>query len=321
MTPQDLPPLPEAFLQRLEQIILPERLPGVLRSFTVAKPTAFRVNTLAAEVSAAKGELEGQGLELRPLPWCQGGFTVEASERRRLTESAACVEGRVYVQNPSSMVVPLLLGPKPGETVLDLAAAPGGKTLHMAAMMANTGRLSAVEPVRSRYYRLTENLRRCGATIVTCYRHDGRSVGRKCPGMFDRALLDAPCSSEARFTRLDPNSWAHWTPRKIRETSRKQKGLLRSAVRSLKPGGILVYCTCSFAPEENEQVIHSQLRRFGDALEILPVSLPFANVQPGLVRWSGRDLQPDLARSVRILPDDLMDALYICKLAKRDQTP
>jgi 16S rRNA (cytosine1407-C5)-methyltransferase len=110
------------------------------------------------------------------------------------------------------MLAPLALAPRPGETVLDLAAAPGGKTLQLAALMQNSGRLSAVEAVKGRFFRLRANLERGGVTNARTFLMDGRAVGRKCPEMFDRVLLDAPCSSEARFSRLDPRSWAHWSP-------------------------------------------------------------------------------------------------------------
>jgi 16S rRNA (cytosine1407-C5)-methyltransferase len=92
--------------------------------------------------------------------------------------------------------------------------------------------------------------------------------------------------------------------------------LLSAAYYALKPGGTLLYCTCSFSPEENEIIVHKLLRKAGDSLEIQPVSLPFFNQQPGLTRWAGKELNPDLAKSIRILPDGIMDGFYLCKLKK-----
>ena len=108
------------------------------------------------------------------------------------------------------------------EEVLDLAAAPGGKTLAIAALMNNTGRIAAVEPIRGRFHRMQANLRRCGVSNVQFYQRDGRSVGRLVPERFDRVLLDAPCSSESRMRWLDQQSFEQWSLRKIRETQRKQ---------------------------------------------------------------------------------------------------
>jgi 16S rRNA (cytosine1407-C5)-methyltransferase len=190
----------------------------------------------------------------------------------------------------------------------------------MAAMMQNQGHIAAVEVIRARLFKLQASLRRCGVSNVKTYLTDGRTVGRKTPERFDRVLLDAPCSSEARFNRREPSTWKHWSLRKIKECARKQRGLLRSAIASLKPGGTLLYCTCSFAPEENEAIVHGVLTQMGEAIEIEAVRLPLENVQPGITHWEGKDLHPDLARSVRILPDRQMDGFYLCKLVKRQST-
>lgn len=310
-------PLPEAFVERLARIVPQERWEECLSSFGQEKPTAFRVNALRAAVDEVQHELAQAGFSPAPVDWLPGAFTIEPGERRRLTETAAVSEGRIYIQGLSSMLAPVVLAPQPGERVLDLAAAPGGKTLEMAAMMRNRGEIAAVEVIRSRMYKLGANLHRHGATIVRTYLTDGRTVGRKTPERFDRVLVDAPCSGEARFDPRDPASWRHWGPRKIRESARKQKGLLRSALAALKPGGTLLYCTCSFAPEENEEVVQSVLAPLGDAVEIQPIDLPLPNTQPGLVEWNGNELLPDLARTVRILPDEWMDGFYLCKLSKQ----
>ncbi|MCB0159384.1 MAG: RsmB/NOP family class I SAM-dependent RNA methyltransferase [Caldilineaceae bacterium] len=312
----ELAPLPEAFTARLEQIIPAEYLSGVLAGFAAVKPVDLRVNTLVATVADVQAELRAAGFTLTPLPWYDAAFTVPAAERDALVNADAFNAGRIYVQDRSSMLAALALDAQPDETVLDLAAAPGGKTLLLAACMQGAGTLVAVESVKARFFRMRANLAQHGAPQVETYLMDGRAAGRRWPQRFDRVLLDAPCSSEARFTRHDPKSWAHWSPRKIKEAARKQKPLLGAAIKALRPGGVLLYCTCSFAPEENEVVVNSQLRYFADEVEIAPLTLPVTNTMPGLTEWRGKALNPQLARSVRLLPTEEMDGFFMCKLVK-----
>lgn len=315
--------LPELFVQRLRQIFPASRWDECLSSFGADKPTSFRVNRIKARPDEALGELAASGLHPDPVDWCGDAFCLAPGpdHRRRLTETAAVAEGRVYIQDLASVAASLVLDPQPDETILDLAAAPGGKTLHIAALMDGRGTLAAVESVRSRFFRLKANLQTYGATWVRTYLTEGRSVGRKTPERFDRVLLDAPCSGEARFCRSDPKTWRFWSLKKIREAARKQRGLVRSALRALKPGGLMLYGTCSFAPEENERVIHDLLTEKPDAVELVPVRLPLGNVQPGLSSWEGRPLHPHLERTARILPTAQMDGLFLCLLRKRSGEP
>jgi 16S rRNA (cytosine1407-C5)-methyltransferase len=318
--PESLAPLPDLFIERLQKTVPSGRWEACLLSFSQQKPAAFRVNVLRATVDEVKSELSSQGIHYVAVKWLAGAFTVPPDQRRKLTDSAAIADGRIYVQSLSSMVAALVLGPRPGEKVLDLAAAPGGKTSQMAAMMQNQGHIAAVEVIRARMFKLRANLQRCGVSNVKTFLTDGRTVGNKTPERFDRVLLDAPCSSEARFDCREPSTWKRWSLRKIKECARKQRGLLRSAVASLKPKGTLLYCTCSFAPEENEAVVHGALTQLGEAIEIEGIELPLENTQPGITHWEGKDLHPDLARSVRILPDGQMGGFYLCKLVKRQST-
>ncbi|WP_456391675.1 RsmB/NOP family class I SAM-dependent RNA methyltransferase [Nitratifractor sp.] len=307
--------LPPEFIERLQRILTPDAFEEILRTFHMSKETTFRVNPLKSDADSLKKELESLDLHPETIDWLPGAFRVPEDERRALTESNAFYEGRLYIQNLSSMLAPLLLAPEPGERILDLAAAPGGKTLMMAGMMENRGWISAVEPVRERFHKLRANIDRAGASCVHTYLKDGRGVGRALPERFHRVLLDAPCSSEAKFSTLRPQSYAFWSRRKIRESRKLQRRLILSAWESLKPGGRLLYSTCSFAPEENEEVVDFLLRKNPQA-RLLTIDLPVENSMPGLLRWEKKSFDPSLSRSRRILPTREMDGFYLALIQK-----
>lgn len=282
--------------------------------------TAFRINTLKCEPDAVIKSLEEGGFTLSPINWIRHAFTVPVNQRRLLTESGFYERGEIYIQNPASMVPHLVLDPKPDERVLDLAAAPGSKSLQMAAMMDNEGWISAVEVVRERFFRLRRNLEKHGAQNVHTYNKDGSRVWRQVPEQFDKVLLDAPCSSEGRFSLLLPDSYKYWSDKKIKEMARKQKRLLYSAVQCLKPGGELVYSTCTFAPEENEAIVSAMLKKFSDNLIILPIELELPNMLPGNTEWRGRKYYPDMAQARRLLPTNAMEGFYVCRMKKLAST-
>jgi tRNA (cytosine49-C5)-methyltransferase len=133
-------------------------------------------------------------------------------------------------------------------------------------------------------------------------------------------LLDAPCSSEARFQAGDPDSWSTWSPRKLRETSRKQIGLLKAALHAARIGGAVLYCTCSFSPEENELVLDKVLKTFGDAVALETIELPMRNVQRGLTEFNGLVFDSQIQRAVRILPNEINDAFFLARITKRQET-
>ncbi|MFH1575122.1 MAG: RsmB/NOP family class I SAM-dependent RNA methyltransferase [Acidobacteriota bacterium] len=308
--------LPVKFRERLQQILPAACFADCWQTFHQTPATSLRVNPLKTDRESLVAELRAAGFELAPLSWKDDAFTVPHAQRRALTESAACGAGRLYIQNPASMVPPLVLDPRPDEWILDLTAAPGSKTLQLAGMMGSQGRISAVEAVRSRFFRLKRNLEAGGASHVRTYLKDGAQVWRSCPEQFDRVLLDAPCSSEGQFNAVDPQTYAYWSQKKIAEMSRKQRRLLFSAIQCLKPGGVLVYSTCTFAPEENEGVVARLLEHFGEALRIEAVELPCGNVQEGLVEWQGKGFDPELRQAARILPDGVMEGFFVCRMRK-----
>lgn len=306
---------PPEFIERIH-LIDPENAKAILSNLSGDGAITARVNTLRTERDAVLGKLHEDSIMAEPIRWEPDGIVVPRAQREQLTHHELVTTGDVYIQGSTSWLTVRWLDPQPGEEVLDLAAAPGGKSLHIAARMENRGRLACVEPVRSRFFRLKANLERGGVSIHALYQKDGRSVGNAVPERFDRVLLDAPCSSESRFIMGEPDSYAHWSLRKIREQSKKQRGLIRSAFRALKPEGTLIYSTCSFAPEENEVVL-TWLQKREPEMRIVPLEPPTEIVAtPGLTEWGGKPLHPLCARALRVLPRDSQNALFIARIKK-----
>jgi len=312
--------LPEAFLERLRDIVPETALTDTLQSFASVKPLIIRVNSIQTTAQTVAAQLTSLSIPHTPISWKPDAFCIPYHYREQTLRSDMYQQGQIYSQNLSSQLAPLVLAPQAGEEVLDMCAAPGGKTLQIAGMLQRTGRIAAVEKIKSRFFKLKANLKSQHVDFVHTYLTDAVSLWRKTPERFDRILLDAPCSTESRFQCNNPDSFSHWQLRKIKETSRKQKKLLISALHCLKPGGTLVYCTCSFAPEENEAVIDYVYRRFTDVVSIRPIDLPFKNYQQGLTHWQGKVFCPEVSNTIRVLPNEKMDGFFLCKIVKERST-
>ncbi|MFM7561688.1 MAG: RsmB/NOP family class I SAM-dependent RNA methyltransferase [Planctomycetota bacterium] len=308
--------LPAEFIARLRDIIAPEDWDVVSESFSATRAPAFRVNTLRAAPEQLLADLAAAGISASPVAWSETAFVIPHNQRELLTHSAAAESGQLYVQSLSSQLAALILQPQPGEMILDLAAAPGGKTSHLAALMQNQGWVSAVEPIRDRFFRLQANLKRLGVTIGHFYQIDGRIASRKTGPRFDRVLLDAPCSAESRFRAGQPESFQFWSTRKIRESSRKQAGLIRSAFEALKPGGKLLYCTCTFAPEENEAIVAGLLEEFPDSASLLELPAWLPSCRPGLSSFAGTNFPAACELTRRIVPSQQHDAFFFALIEK-----
>jgi NOL1/NOP2/sun family putative RNA methylase len=313
-------PLPESFIQRLQKLVPDKMWEQVWHSFFVDKPLILRINTLRTDRTHVLSELEQLGVQAEKLAWKDDVLIVNHTHRSTVTASDLYQRGDVYSQNLSSQLAPMLLNAQPGEQALDLCAAPGGKTLQLACMMKDTGHIGAVESVKSRFFKLKSNLESQGVTCVKTYLNNGIHVWRKTPERFDRVLVDAPCSSESRFKADQPETYSHWNEKKIKEVARKQKGLLYSGIQCLKPGGTLVYSTCSFAPEENEAIVDHALNRFEGLIEIESVDMPITNIQQGIIQWNNNNFNEKVADCVRVLPDEIMDGFFLCKIRKTGST-
>jgi NOL1/NOP2/sun family putative RNA methylase len=309
--------LPQLFTERLSKIIPPEKLPSVLATFDCKRSVSLRVNPLKGTRQEFLDELQVKQIPSENLPWFKDGFILPGVESTEVSHWEASVQGKIYIQSCSSMLPAMVLNPQAEEIILDLCAAPGSKTSQMAALMGNHGRIIAVEPVRARFFRLKSVIHLLDVRIVETKCLDGRRFRPERDLLFDRILVDAPCSSEGRFKTYDKKTIGYWSPRKIKEMVHKQRGLLLNACRMLKPGGVLVYATCTFAPEENEGVVNWVLRKADETITVDPIALPDVELYPSIVEWEGKSFDPRVAHCCRVLPTERMEGFFMAKLVKQ----
>ncbi len=309
-----MPVFPEPFWQRLSKIIPAEHLSEAKSVFERPASEGYRLNTLKISFEQVAEILKAAGISYSRPGWSAQALTIPEAFRDHPRLRQLMEEGELYKQSLTSMLPPLVLAPAPGEYILDLCAAPGSKTSQMAAMMENKGLIVAVENIRSRYFKLLSVLQKLNVKNVEAKLTDGRRY--RSGTLFDKILVDAPCSSEGRFNIHEPKSYAYWSPRKIKEMAHKQKGLLLNASRLLKAGGTLVYSTCTFAPEENEGAVDWLLRKTERTLKVVPVSLNGIITYSAIARWEKKNYAPETAGCARVLPIKDMEGFFIAKLMK-----
>lgn len=306
---------PEKLVDRIRQLY-PESWNSILEGFKQTRATTFRVNTLKNSVNEFLAVAIESGIDCTQSEWNQLAFLLNAPPLRTFSESSLYKEGKCYVQSFSSMIPPIVLDPKPGEAILDIAAAPGSKTSQMAAMMNNTGSILANDSSQIRIYKLSANLIQQGVTNTTVRRGVGQTLWQDYPEYFDKVLVDVPCSMEGRIQLSDPKSYGFWSTKKVKELADIQKYLLRSAISATKVGGTICYSTCTLSPEENEGVIDWILRKEAGKVVLEDIALPCVPVINALQQWNSRLYHPDIHKTVRILPDMHFEGFYIAKLKK-----
>lgn len=293
--------LPKDFLERLKTIIPADNLRGVLEAYTLSRPTTLRVNTLKTTVPELTHIFDEHRIVYEQSTISPIAFIIRC-DKRMLLDLHAYKNGLFYIQSLPSMLPVIALDPKPNEKILDIAAAPGSKTTQMAALMKNTGQIVANDNSRIRGYKLQANLKIQGITNTTVVISAGQTLWQQYPEYFDKALVDAPCSMEGTFTTTNPKTYEHWSTKAIKELVQRQKWLLRSAVSATKPGGLIVYSTCTLEPDENEKIIEWILKKEQGKLELVgkPTKIYPSTLMEGFFFASLRKLQstiPSILRS------------------------
>lgn len=245
-----------------------------------ARPVVLRVNRLRATVPEVRRRLETEGVEHQVGDYHP--YSLELQTGVDVGQLPVHQEGLVQVQDEAASLVSVLVEPQPGERVVDTCAAPGGKTTHMAELMGDQGEILAVDVHEQRLKPLVENCRRLGITCVQTKVADARNLPST--PRADRVLVDAPCSGLGVLVRRSDARW-HKSEADIASLQKLQKEILEAAARIVKPGGRLVYSTCTLEPEENEEVVRWFLRRHSGEFQQLPAST--VQIPPGLVDEEG----------------------------------
>ncbi len=292
------PPIDEVFegLRHYRDIV--DDFDAFLASARQPLPVCIWTNPLRYKPEALRQRLEAYGIEVRPSRFFEGAFLLPHGTAPGNAMEYAL--GLYHVQEEIALTAVHALDPQPGERILDMCASPGNKTARTAALMQDTGVILANELKHGRLAAMRANLERLGITNTMIRCGDGSNVPLT-SGPFDRVMADVPCSCEGTVRKKPGFPGAGRMADDLRlRLSRVQGHLLRRALKLTKPGGVVIYATCTFAPEENEVVLDEVLRHHG---KIVPFAPPGDMITaPGLTHWQGRQMRPDLIHAQRYYP-------------------
>lgn len=323
--------LPAAFLDKMQKLLGDTEYQELIAAFNEQRQYGLRVNTLKISVEEIRKLLPNMS---ENVPWTTDGFYLSRCPKEDYSEkengarstrdfflSSEETPGRhpyyhaglYYIQEPSAMLPGQILGAKPGEKVLDLCAAPGGKTVQIAAAMKGKGLLVSNDINTERVKALVKNIELCGVRNAIVLNESPERIAQKFEGYFDRVIIDAPCSGEGMF-RKDEAAARSWESFKCERCTKLQEPILQSADLLLKPGGTLVYSTCTFSPEEDELMIKGFIDKH---CQYELVDIPkVAGIEGGRPHWAGED--ESLSRTARLWPHKVRgEGHFVAKLIKK----
>ena len=302
--------LPKDFIEDIYNNYTPLTVDKILSGMLGDRKTTVRVNTLKSNVQDVIREFKENNIKFDRIEWYKDALVIKNVKEKELQNLEIYQKGKIYLQSLSSMIPPLVLNPKPNEKVLDLTAAPGSKTTEISALMENKGYILANELDSIRCERLRYNIEMQGANIVEVINKRGEKVGEEHKEEFDKVLLDAPCSGEGRFLGNSPKTYRTWSKKTVNELAKLQKKLLKSAYEALKPGGVLVYSTCTLNKKENEEVLEWALENL--ELKLLDINLDLREKLQGF----NEGVNKEISKAIRILPSKNMEGFFIAKFKK-----
>lgn len=308
-----------AILQSRLQIILWDEYDSVMNSFSNIRKWSFRLNRIKGDRASVFDEFTEKNIDIQSFAPLDDVFLFDRDDEYTLKWTRAFYDGKIYLQSIASMLPVLVLDPQSGDHILDVCAAPGSKTTQMAMVMRNEWSIVALEQNQIRYDKLMYNCRLQGATIIEGVKTDAQKFLINTHALYDKILLDAPCSAEGRIHFQNEKSYGFWSLENVRKKSEIQYQLLSLAFAQLKTWGTLVYSTCTLAPEENEWVVTRLLTECRDA-KLQSIDMGLSNIswwREAITGFEGNEFHPDIQKTIRILPSDETEWFYIAKIKKQ----
>ena len=276
----------------------------IIEGYQTKRKTTLRINTIKSNIEEIKKELEKEKIEHETIKWSKEALIIKNADEKTIQEMEIYKNGKIYLQSLSSMLPPIILEPKEGTDILDMAAAPGGKTTQIAALTNNKAHITACEKNKIRAERLKYNVDKQGATCVFIMPKDARFIDDFFS--FDQILLDAPCSGSGTLDYNDANIEKYFTEQLIERSSKTQKTLLSKAIKLLKPGHEMVYSTCSILDCENEDVVSSVIKNGN--IEIVPINFEGMEELP--------ILPTKISGTLCVKPTELYEGFFVAKIKR-----
>ncbi len=276
----------------------------IIEEYQTKRKTTLRINTIKSNIEEIKKELEKEKIEYETVKWSEEALVIKNADEKTIQEMEIYKNGKIYLQSLSSMLPPIILEPKEGTDILDMAAAPGGKTTQIAALTNNKAHITACEKNKIRVERLKYNVDKQGATCVFIMPKDSRFIDDFFS--FDQILLDAPCSGSGTLDYNDANVEKYFTEQLIERSSKTQKTLLSKAIKLLKPGHEMVYSTCSILDCENEDVVSSVIKHGN--IEIVPINFEGMEELP--------ILPTKISGTLCVKPTELYEGFFVAKIKR-----
>lgn len=303
--------LPKEFMEFLYEKYTPVKVDQILLGMTSERYTTLRVNTMKYDIQSLMKYFKENNIKFERVLWYKDALIIKNANEKQIQKLDIYEKGYIYLQSLSSMIPPLVLNPDPGEKVLDLTAAPGSKTTQLSALMNNTGYILANELDKIRYERLKYNIEAQGAEIVETINGRGEKLGDNYSEYFDKVLLDTPCSGEGRFIVNSLATYRDWSVKRVNELTKIQKKLFESAYKALKPGGIMVYSTCTLNEEENEKILQYAVKNLG--LKLLDIEIDLREAEQAFCE----NYDKTMKKAIRVLPSKITEGFFVSKLIKK----
>ena len=294
----------EFLVEKLEKQYSEELTKKIVVGYKVKRKVTFRVNTIKATIEEIEKVLLENNIEFEKVAWSKEAFIINNVTEKELEDLEIYKEGKIYLQSLSSMLPPIVLEPQENKDILDMAAAPGGKTTQIAALVNNKANITACEMNLVRGERLKYNIEKQGANSVYVMIKDARRIDDFFA--FDQILLDAPCSGSGTLNFSDLNIEKYFTERLINKSAGLQTALLKKALRILKKGQEMVYSTCSILKEENEEVLNKIMKEI--KCEIVPINFEGDEELPVL--------PTEIDGTICVCPTELYEGFFVAKIRK-----